>query len=86
MSGGGGKPHGGKMGTSIKESISPEAVATAEHELEILDSKLRGLRQSVNEAKRRYQAAEAGLGREQMELEKWQKEVHFLSFFVLVLM
>lgn len=75
MSGGGGKPRGGKMGTSIKESISPEAVSSAEHELELLESKLRGLRQSVNDARRRYQAAEAGCTREEMELDKCNKEV-----------
>lgn len=75
MSGGGGKPRGGKMGTSIKESVSPEAVSSAEHELEMLESKLRDLRQNANDARRRYQAAEAGCARVEMELDKCNKEV-----------
>jgi hypothetical protein len=75
MSGGGGKPRGGKMGTSIKDSISHEVLSSAEHELEMLESKLRGLRQSVNEARRRYQAAEAGCIRIELELDKCNKEV-----------
>jgi structural maintenance of chromosome 4 len=75
MSGGGGKPRGGKMGTSIKDSISPEVLSSAEHELEMLESKCRGLRQSVNEARCRYQAAEAGCARIELEVEKCNKEV-----------
>ncbi|KAJ1691122.1 hypothetical protein LUZ63_015277 [Rhynchospora breviuscula] len=79
MSGGGKKPRGGKMGTSIKESFSAEAVITAEQEVENLTSKLRSLRQSADEARRRYQAAEAGIGRTKMEIEKWEMEVNSLT-------
>lgn len=68
------------MGTSIKESVSPEAVSLAEHELEMLESKLRDLRQNANDARRRYQAAEAGCARVEMELDKCNKEVPPLPF------
>lgn len=87
MSGGGGKPRGGKMGTSIKDSISREVLSSAEHELEMLENKLRDLHQSVNEARRRYQAAEAGCTRIELELDKCNKEVPFpcLSFLPTVL-
>lgn len=63
------------MGTSIKESVSPEAVSSAEHELEMLESKLRDLRQNANDARRRYQAAEVACARVEMELDKCNKEV-----------
>lgn len=79
MSGGGGKPRGGKMGTSIKDSVTPEVLSSAEHELEMLESQLRGLRQSVNEARQRYQAAESGCIRIEMELDKCNKEISSLS-------
>ncbi|KAJ1688981.1 hypothetical protein LUZ63_013136 [Rhynchospora breviuscula] len=79
MTGGGAKPRGGKMGTSIKASISPEAVASAEQELEMLNNKLRGLRLSIDEARRGIQAAEAGISRAEMELGKWEREVQSLT-------
>ncbi|KAJ3686474.1 hypothetical protein LUZ61_015638 [Rhynchospora tenuis] len=79
MSGGGGKPRGGKMGTSIKESFSAEAVASAEQEVEELNSKLSDISQSIDEARRGYQAAEAGIGRTKMEIEKWEIEVKSLT-------
>lgn len=76
MSGGGSKPRGGKMGTSIRAaSVSGEAVANAEKELSTMVEKLNNIRQRIAEAVRRYQAAEKGVVSLAMELAKSQKEV-----------
>ncbi|KAJ3680908.1 hypothetical protein LUZ60_015397 [Juncus effusus] len=80
MTGGGGRPKGGKMGSSIKaSSVSLEAVEKARQQLDELARELRELRQSGAEAKRRCEAAEAGVGRLQMELAKCEKEVESLN-------
>uniref|UniRef100_A0A7N2N2P5 SMC hinge domain-containing protein n=1 Tax=Quercus lobata TaxID=97700 RepID=A0A7N2N2P5_QUELO len=51
MSGGGSKPRGGKMGTSIRVfSVSGEAVANAEKELCLTVEKLNSIRQRIVEA------------------------------------
>lgn len=75
MSGGGGKPRGGKMGSSIRESVSGEAVANAEKELAQLVDQLNVLRKRIVEAARGYQAAEKAEAHLEMELAKSQKEV-----------
>lgn len=76
MSGGGNKPRGGKMGTSIRAaSVSVEAVANAETELSELANKLKDIRQRIVDAVRRYQASEKAIGALEMELAKSQKEV-----------
>lgn len=76
MSGGGGKPRGGKMGTSIRPaSVSAESVATAEKELSAMVDKLSSIRQNVSDAVRIYQATEKVIARLEMELAKIQKEV-----------
>lgn len=76
MSGGGGKPRGGKMGTSVRAtSVSGEAVAIAEKELEAMASSLNNLRQKIADAARRYQASENAVARLEMDLAKSQKEV-----------
>ena len=75
MSGGGSKPRGGKMGTSIRESISGEAVATAEKELAELVVQLDSLRKRIGDAARCYQSAEKAEAHMEMELAKCQKEV-----------
>ncbi|CAJ2635956.1 unnamed protein product [Trifolium pratense] len=80
MSGGGGKPKGGKMGTSIRASnVSGEAVATAEKELSGLTDKLNAIRQRMVDAVKRYQAAEKTIAALDMELAKSQKEVDSLN-------
>lgn len=77
MSGGGSKPRGGKMGTSIKAtSVSQEAVANAENELSVMVAKLNTLRQKNSDAVRRYQALEKAVSHLEMELAKSQKEVN----------
>lgn len=76
MSGGGSKPRGGKIGTSIRAtSVSVEAVANAERELSGLADKLNAIRQKIMDAVRRYQAAEKTVAALEMELAKSQKEV-----------
>lgn len=76
MSGGGSKPRGGKMGTSIRAtSVSGEAVAMAEKELyEMVDS-LNKIRNKISDAVQRYQASEKAVARLEMELAKCKKEV-----------
>ncbi|KAL4652692.1 hypothetical protein ACB092_01G249600 [Castanea dentata] len=80
MSGGGNKPRGGKMGTSIRaDSVSGEAVANAEKELSIMVEKLNSIRQRIAEAVRCYQAAEKAIAILEMELAKSQKEIDSLN-------
>ncbi|KAF7802987.1 structural maintenance of chromosomes protein 4 [Senna tora] len=80
MSGGGSKPRGGKMGTSIRESsVSVEAVANAERELSGMADTLNGIRQRIVDAVRQYQASEKAVAALEMELAKCQKEVDSLN-------
>ncbi|QCD92601.1 structural maintenance of chromosomes protein 4 [Vigna unguiculata] len=80
MSGGGGKPRGGKMGTSIRAtSVSVESVANAEKELFELTAKLNDIRQRIVAAVQRYQASEKAVAALDMEFAKSQKEVDSLS-------
>ncbi|XP_065635653.1 structural maintenance of chromosomes protein 4 [Quercus suber] len=80
MSGGGNKPRGGKMGTSIRaDSVSGEAVANAEKELSIMVEKLNSIRQRIAEAVRCYQASEKAIAILEMELAKSQKEIDSLN-------
>ncbi|XP_065857715.1 structural maintenance of chromosomes protein 4-like isoform X4 [Euphorbia lathyris] len=79
MSGGGSKPRGGKMGSSIRAvSVSGEAVASAEKELSIMVDKLNGIRQLIVDAVRSYQASEKAITHLEMELAKCQKEIDSL--------
>lgn len=76
MSGGGNKPRGGKMGTSIRAtSVSGEAVAEAENELTQISEKLRNLRQQISDVVRHYRDLEKSATLLEMELAKSQKEV-----------
>lgn len=75
MTGGGGKPRGGKMGTSIRASVSGEAVATAEKELAELVDQLGSLRKKITDAARQYHSSEKASAHLEMELAKSQKEV-----------
>ncbi|XP_073219945.1 structural maintenance of chromosomes protein 4 isoform X2 [Cicer arietinum] len=80
MSGGGSKPKGGKMGTSIRAAnVSVEAVASAEGELLGFTKKLNAIRQSMMDAVKLYQAAEKTVAALEMELAKSQKEVDSLN-------
>lgn len=76
MSGGGSKPRGGKMGTSIRPtSVSAEAIASAEMELSSMVEKLNSIRHRISDAVRNYQASEKEVALLEMELAKSQKEV-----------
>lgn len=76
MSGGGSRPRGGKIGTSIRAaSVSIEAVANAERELSGLADKLNNIRRRIADAVQRYQASEKAVAALEMELAKSQKEV-----------
>lgn len=76
MSGGGGKPRGGRMGTSIRATgVSGEAVANAENELSIIVDMLSNIREKIGNAVRQYRAAENEVSRLDMELAKSQREV-----------
>ncbi|CAB4275028.1 unnamed protein product [Prunus armeniaca] len=80
MSGGGSKPRGGKMGTSIRAaSVSGEAVANAEKELAAMVDSLNNIRQQIADAVRRYQGSEKAVARLEMELAKCQKEIDSLN-------
>lgn len=82
MSGGGSKPRGGKMGTSIRDaSVSAETIRNAEKELSAMVDSLNSIRRRIADAVKRYQAAETVIKRLEMELAKSQKEVH--SYFIL---
>ena len=77
MSGGGNKPRGGKMGTSIRAtSVSGEAIAEAENELTQITDKLSSLRQQISEVVRQYKDLEKTATHLEMELAKSQKEVN----------
>ncbi|XP_034707420.1 structural maintenance of chromosomes protein 4 [Vitis riparia] len=80
MSGGGGKPRGGRMGTSIRPaSVSAESVATAKNELSAMVDKLNSMRQKVADAVRIYQASEKAVARLELELTKIHKEIDSLK-------
>ncbi|KAJ6834241.1 structural maintenance of chromosomes protein 4 [Iris pallida] len=79
MSGGGNRPRGGKIGTSIRESVSGEAVAQAEKELAHLVGQLNSLRQRAGEAIKHCQACEKAEAYLEMELAKCQKEIDSLN-------
>lgn len=80
MSGGGSKPCGGRMGTSIRAtSVSAEAVSNAERELSGMADKLNGIRKRTIYAVQQYQASEKAVGTLEMKLAKSQKEVMICS-------
>ncbi|KAL3378731.1 hypothetical protein AABB24_004580 [Solanum stoloniferum] len=80
MSGGGGKPRGGKMGTSIRAaSVSPEAISAAEKELSQIAENLDNVRQRITDAVKCYQASEKALSLGEMELAKCKKEIDSLK-------
>lgn len=75
MTGGGNRPRGGKMGTSIRASVSREAVATAEKELSDLVERLNNVRSRISEAVKKYRDSEKAISPLEMNLAKTQKEV-----------
>ncbi|KAJ4900913.1 Structural maintenance of chromosomes protein 4 [Raphanus sativus] len=80
MSGGGGKPRGGRMGTSIRATgVSGEVVADAEKELFKIVDMLSHIREKFGNAVRQYRAAENEVSRLEMELAKSQREIESLN-------
>ncbi|XP_042498778.1 structural maintenance of chromosomes protein 4 [Macadamia integrifolia] len=80
MSGGGSKPRGGRMGTSIRAtSVSGEAVANAENDLAKLVDQLSSVRQKIADAMMHYRQAEKSVSHLEMELAKGDKEVESLN-------
>ncbi|CAA3013817.1 structural maintenance of chromosomes 4 [Olea europaea subsp. europaea] len=79
MTGGGNKPRGGKMGTSIRAaSVSKEAVADAEKELASLVESLSNIRKRIADSVKHYQASDRTISHLEMELAKSQKEINCL--------
>lgn len=77
MSGGGGKPRGGKMGTSIRaDTVSREAIADAEKGLSTLIDKLNAIRRKIADSVQSYQSLDKAIQHLEMELAKSQKEVN----------
>ncbi|CAN0924360.1 Structural maintenance of chromosomes protein 4 [Linum grandiflorum] len=80
MSGGGSKPRGGKMSTSIRAAtVSAEAVSNAEKELCTLVENMNIIGKKIADAVRRYQASEKAVSVLEMELAKCQKEIESLK-------
>ncbi|GJN14827.1 hypothetical protein PR202_gb01692 [Eleusine coracana subsp. coracana] len=79
MSGGGNKPKGGGMGSSIRESISEDAIKNAESNLNKLTGDLNKLREQMNDAKKHYRSLEEAKSRLEMELAKVKKEVESMN-------
>ncbi|KAL0377550.1 UNVERIFIED_CONTAM: Structural maintenance of chromosomes protein 4 [Sesamum radiatum] len=83
MSGGGGKPRGGKMGTSIRaSSVSGEAMANAEKELSDLVESLSNIRKKLTDAVKHYRDSEKAISTLEMEVAKSQKEVDSLKLLL----
>lgn len=86
MSGGGGKPRGGKMGTSIRAtSVPAEVIGEAEIELSRLVESLKNIRQRAADAGKQYLAVEKSIPNLEMDLAKSQKEVAIFSILHLCL-
>lgn len=80
MSGGGSKPRGGKMGTSIRaDTVSREAVADAEKELSLLVDKLNAIRRRISDSVQSYQSLDKAIQHLEMEIAKSQKEIDSLN-------
>ncbi|KAL6551563.1 Structural maintenance of chromosomes protein 4 [Orobanche gracilis] len=82
MTGGGARPRGGKMGTSIRATVSGEAVANAEKELFDLVEHLTTVRSKLRDAVKCYRDSEKAISPLEMELVKSQKEIHSLKLLL----
>lgn len=80
MSGGGGKPKGGKMGTAIRDSsVSVEVMAKAEQELASLIEQRSNLQQKVNAAVEKHKTAGKTVAQLKLQFAKCQMEVEGLK-------
>ncbi|KAL6610433.1 hypothetical protein ACP70R_040402 [Stipagrostis hirtigluma subsp. patula] len=76
---GGGNRQSGKMGSTIRQSVSEEAIKNAEDNLNKLIDELNGLREKKSDAKKRYRSLEEAKSRLEMELAKAKKEVESMN-------
>ncbi|XP_071704050.1 structural maintenance of chromosomes protein 4-like [Rutidosis leptorrhynchoides] len=77
---GGGKPRGGKMGTSIRAtSVSGDAIAEAENELSQISEKLKNVRQKISEMSRLYKDLGRSTTDIELEFAKSQQEIESLN-------
>lgn len=80
MSGGGGKPRGGRMGTAIRDSsVSLESMASAEKELQNVRTELATTRQRVSAAAVQYQSALKSVSQLELDIAKIKMEVPMLT-------
>eukprot|EP00250_Pteridium_aquilinum_P018347 c24044_g1_i1 orf=299-4012(-) len=80
MSGGGGKPKGGRMGTAVRAcSVSAETVSKAEEELATLTEQRKDLRARLDAAVQQYKNAEKTVTQLELQLAKVQMEVEGLK-------
>ncbi|XP_022974257.1 LOW QUALITY PROTEIN: structural maintenance of chromosomes protein 4 [Cucurbita maxima] len=80
MSGGGGMPRGGKMGTSIRSaSVSGETFGKAEKDLSEMVDALSKIRQRIADAVQRHQVSDKTVGQLEMSLAKSQQEIDSLT-------
>lgn len=87
MSGGGGKPRGGRMGTAIRDSsVSLESMASAEKELQNVRSELATTRQRVSAAAVQYQSALKSVSQLELDIAKIKMEVRMLTETLLTLL
>ncbi|GBG74228.1 hypothetical protein CBR_g17940 [Chara braunii] len=79
MSGGGGRPRGGKMGTAVRDGgVSREALSTAERELDALVAQLTALRARIAEITATASRAEKALMLLETQIPKTKMEVEAL--------
>ncbi|KAJ8749963.1 hypothetical protein K2173_013878 [Erythroxylum novogranatense] len=80
MSGGGTKPRGGKMGTSVRPaSVTGEAVLNSEKELSAIVDKLNAIRERMINAVKCYRTSEKAIENLEMELARSQKEIDSMN-------
>ncbi|KAG0607985.1 hypothetical protein M758_8G069200 [Ceratodon purpureus] len=80
MSGGGGKPRGGRMGTAIRDStVSREGMASAEKELEKVRVELAAIRQRVSVATQQHQLALKSVSKLELDIAKIKMELEALK-------
>lgn len=82
MSGGGGKPKGGRMGTAVRaSSVSAEAIAKAGEDLGTLSEQRQDLRKRIDASVQQYRNAEKAMSQLDLQIAKVQMEVCSESFF-----
>ena len=81
MSGGGGKPRGGRMGTAIRDStVSRESMASAEKELENVRVELAATRQRISAATQQHQSYLKAVSKLELDIAKIKMEVSMLIY------